>query len=81
MTGVQTCALPIYRLFSYQGVEYRGHEFHYSQIISNLPSVAQQYGARGQEVDTKLLRYKNAVAGYTHIYWADNENWLNLFND
>jgi len=70
-----------YRLFSYQGVEYRGHEFHYSQIISNLPSVAQQYGARGQEVDTKLLRYKNAVAGYTHIYWADNENWLNLFND
>ena len=69
-----------YRYFDYNGVRFKGHEFHYSKIESDLPSIVQQYGAKGQAVDTKLLRYKNVIAGYTHLYWADTEDWLNLFN-
>lgn len=69
-----------YRYFNYNGVELRGHEFHYSTTETELESVTQQYGAKNQPVSTKLLRYKNAMAGYTHIYWADHTNWFKIFN-
>lgn len=68
-----------YRTFEYQGMLLKGHEFHYSHIESNLPSVAQQKNARGGNVDTKLLRFKNVIGSYTHIYWAENKELLNLF--
>ena len=68
-----------YRQFEYNGLKVRGHEFHYSSASSNLNSVAKQYSAKNQPVDTKLLRYKNAIAGYTHIYWADMDNFFDLF--
>ena len=61
-----------YRTFEYNGIEIKGHEFHYSHIEENdIPSVAQLYNARGGEVSTKLMRYKNVIAGYTHIYWPE----------
>ncbi len=61
-----------YRTFEYNGVRVRGHEFHYSHIEeNNIASVAKIYNARGDEVSTKLLRYKNTIAGYTHAYWAE----------
>lgn len=55
--------------------EFRGHEFHYSHIVNPeaLPSVAQQYDAHGKEVDTPLYRYKNTIAGYTHLYWGETD--------
>lgn len=68
-----------YRTFAYNGLDVRGHEFHYSTLDSCLPSVAQLCNAKGAQVDTKLLRYKNAIAGYTHIYWGDGMNILDLF--
>ncbi len=71
-----------YRYFTTQsGDVMKGHEFHYSHIESDLPSTVQQFGAKKQEVDTKLLRYKNAIAGYTHLYWGETNNLLNLFKD
>jgi len=68
-----------YRSFDCNGLNVRGHEFHYSHIDSNLESIGQQYNAKGIPVDTKLLRYKNVIAGYTHIYWADMEDLLALW--
>ena len=57
------------------GTEWRGHEFHYSQIAAQaavaLPSVAVQYNVAGEPVDTPLYRYKNVRAGYTHLYWGE----------
>ena len=44
-----------------------------------MESITQQYNAKEVPVDTKLLRYKNVIAGYTHIYWAEMENLLHLF--
>ena len=52
---------------------WRGHEFHYSHLTAPdaLPSVARQYNAAGEEVPTPLYRYKNTIAGYTHLYWGE----------
>ena len=63
------------------GEEWRGHEFHYSHLVAPdaLPSVAQQYDARGGAVATPLYRYKNVIAGYTHLYWGET-GILNLWD-
>jgi len=63
------------RLVDAAGREWRGHEFHYSRLQSPdaLPSVAQQYDARGEKVTTPLYRYKNVMAGYTHLYWGETD--------
>lgn len=56
------------------GRSWRGHEFHYSHLREPdaLPSVARQYDARGRAVPTPLYRYKNVIAGYTHLYWGES---------
>jgi cobyrinic acid a,c-diamide synthase len=38
-----------------------------------MPSVAKQFTARGMEVSTPLYRYKNVIAGYTHLYWGETD--------
>lgn len=57
------------------GAEFKGHEFHYSDVTNPdvLRSVAEQTDVRGNKVETPLYRYKNVIAGYTHLYWADND--------
>jgi len=69
-----------YRKFRYKGLSLTGHEFHYSKIDQLLPGEVNQYNARGTRVNTLLLRYKNALASYTHLYWGDKENILDIFN-
>ena len=61
------------RLVTASGREWRGHEFHYSDISApeDLSSVATQYNARGEQVPTHLFRWKNVLAGYTHLYWGE----------
>ncbi len=51
----------------------RGHEFHYSDILiheATIPAAGIQYTAKGKETKTRLFKYKNLIAGYTHFYWA-----------
>lgn len=67
-----------YRQFSYHGLELKGHEFHYSHSVTELASVAQVYSARGQAVPVKLLRYKNTLASYVHLYWPSAKAILQL---
>jgi cobyrinic acid a,c-diamide synthase len=69
-----------YRSVRYAGTEWRGHEFHYSQLREPgaLPSVAPQFRADGKPVDTALYRQGNVVAGYTHLYWAE-QNFIHIF--
>ena len=58
-----------YRRFELDGREYRGHEFHYTQFMEPAPeSVCQVYNAKGEPVSTPVLRYKNVLASYTHLY-------------
>jgi len=58
-----------YRRFVLDGQEYRGHEFHYTQFLGDVPpSVTQVYNAKGEPVPTPVFRYKNVLASYTHLY-------------
>ena len=60
-----------YRRFELDGREYRGHEFHYTQMVnpgSPLVSAAQVYNAVGEPVATPVFRHKNVLASYTHLY-------------
>lgn len=58
-----------YRQFTLDGKIYHGHEFHYSQFLGEIPkSVVQVYNAKGEPVSTPVLRIKNVLASYTHIY-------------
>ena len=58
-----------YRQFTLDGKEYRGHEFHYTQFLGDVPpSVCQVFDAKGQPVSTPVFRYKNVLASYTHLY-------------
>ena len=70
-----------YRSVDFGSISVRGHEFHYSRAAEERPlqSVAQQTNVRGAEVATPVYRYKNLVAGYTHLYWAETDI-LKLWN-
>ena len=58
-----------YRRFILDGKEYRGHEFHYTQFLGEVPeSITQVYDAKGNPVPTPVFRYKNVLASYTHLY-------------
>ena len=58
-----------YRHFMLDGKEYRGHEFHYTQFLGEVPqSLVQVYDAKGNPVSTPVFRYKNVLASYTHLY-------------
>ncbi|MCR4602259.1 MAG: cobyrinate a,c-diamide synthase [Prevotella sp.] len=79
MCGVLPCSISArkadrhlslgYRQFTLDGRQYRGHEFHYTQFVGEVPpSVCQVYNAQGEPVATPILRYKNVLASYTHLY-------------
>lgn len=70
-----------YRKLTFGDMEFRGHEFHYSRLVNPdvLPSAAILTDIKNREVATPVYRCKNAVAGYTHIYWGDNDI-LKLWN-
>ena len=58
-----------YRQFMLDGKAYRGHEFHYTQFLGEVPkSIVQVYDAKGNPVPTPVFRYKNVLASYTHLY-------------
>ena len=69
-----------YRTMTYNGKEYRGHEFHYSHTVnpSDIPSQTDIYNARGMKVPVPLYRKNNVIAGYTHWYWGDM-NFMNFW--
>ena len=58
-----------YRRFTLDGHEFRGHEFHYTQFLGTPPpSAVQVYDAKSNPVPTPVLKYKNVLASYTHLY-------------
>lgn len=64
-----------YRTVEFPGFTLRGHEFHYSHIIDPQPekSIATQSNVKMRKVNTPVYRYKNTIAGYTHLYWAESD--------
>ncbi len=64
-----------YRTLECGGRVFQGHEFHYSSAEPAEGEVPERIGkqtdAGGNAVSTGLYRYKNAIAGYTHLYWGE----------
>jgi len=67
-----------YRIMHWDGLEIRGHEFHYSVLKESFGQapLAQMTNARGVPVDTQLFRVQNTFATYTHCYWADKPGFI-----
>jgi cobyrinic acid a,c-diamide synthase len=61
-----------------------GHEFHYSDILDlqggkdfhGQESIGTQRTAKGKFTDTRLFRKNGLIAGYTHLYWAENLTFI-----
>lgn len=70
-----------YRSVHTAGLTLRGHEFHYSKLkhTGSEDKIAQQHNARGIKVPTAMYRKGNVIAGYTHLYWAE-QNILDLWS-
>lgn len=71
-----------YRRIVMNGQEYRGHEFHYSQIKPEsvpLPSVASVFNTQGKETHTSVFRLQNVIASYIHFYWGEKKTDFPLF--
>ncbi|MBF1370081.1 MAG: cobyrinate a,c-diamide synthase, partial [Porphyromonadaceae bacterium] len=65
-----------YRKLRLGGREYRGHEFHYSSIVPQEvgeETVGEQLTARDEVAPTLLYRRGNVLAGYTHLYFAEQD--------
>lgn len=84
MCGVLPCAATMEgarlhmgyrRLEDDRGRTWKGHEFHYSSLVraEGIPSMARQFNAAGEAVDTPLFRVGNVIAGYTHLYWGESD--------
>ena len=67
-----------YRVMHWDGLEIKGHEFHYSALKEQFVQapLAQMTNARGIPVDTQLFRAYNTFATYTHFYWADQPEFI-----
>jgi len=62
-----------YRRIEIDGKEYKGHEFHYSQIANSNESnlIGKVFSARGVELDTNIYKYNSVIASYIHFYWGE----------
>ncbi|MBE6245658.1 MAG: cobyrinate a,c-diamide synthase [Bacteroidales bacterium] len=68
-----------YRQFNYNGLDFKGHEFHYTRFTDPQPeSIVQIFDARGEKTSTPVIRIGNTIASYTHLYWGDKDI-LNIF--
>ena len=67
-----------YRQGSYQGVQLRGHEFHYTCVAdpeSAPPSIVQLSDAKGHPCATPVFRQERLLASYMHLYWGELDIW------
>ena len=64
-----------YRKMTYNGVELKGYEFHYSttNATDNSLIATQATNIKGMNVDLPIYRYKNIIASYGHWYWGDKD--------
>lgn len=63
-----------YREVRVNGQRIRGHEFHYSKVLSGnekIPVIGTIYNAKNMVVDTPVYTYKNVLVSYIHFYWGE----------
>lgn len=61
-----------------KGSVFKGHEFHYSRIVGQDPSIPFVFSLKkghGIVAGWDGICYKNALASYSHIHAVGNEHW------
>ena len=86
MVGALPCATSMasakltlgYRAVEWNGLQLKGHEFHYSKLTDHglAPEPARITSARGASVPVQLYRQGNVLASYVHLYWADEQRFV-----
>jgi len=71
-----------------EGDKLRGHEFHYSEIISKPLSLPTSYSVKnglGRDIGDEGYRIKNTLASYIHIHFGSNphitRNFINFLKE
>lgn len=82
MCGVFNCSTSFenkklylgYRQIDLDGLNVKGHEFHYSNLIQHEVSGmdVSVKNARGISVEMPVLRYRNCWASYMHLYFGED---------
>jgi cobyrinic acid a,c-diamide synthase len=67
-----------YRVARWDGLEFRGHEFHYSTFAEQNENAVEMKitNAKGAEVATPFYRKNNTFATYMHVYWGDHPDFI-----
>lgn len=72
-----------YRTLSKGSFSIRGHEFHYSNLISNESGNKnfEAKTARGKTIEMPVFRTQNCWASYMHLYLGEKKNMKQLLNE
>jgi cobyrinic acid a,c-diamide synthase len=63
-----------------RGERYRGHEFHYSEILEGAPGLVYSLrDSRGKDLPAEGFRYKNTLASYVHVHFGSNPHIAEQF--
>jgi cobyrinic acid a,c-diamide synthase len=69
-------------LLGKKGEKYRGHEFHYSEIMDGPAGSAYAMSdSRNNVLDDEGFQKNNTLASYVHIHFGSNERGAGLFAD
>lgn len=73
-----------YRQLKYENQDWRGHEFHFSNMELNEPKANFEVKtARGKDVDMPIFRKQNVWGSYLHLYLGETKkmkSFLNMLN-
>jgi cobyrinic acid a,c-diamide synthase len=86
-TGMQHKKLSIgYKRINIAGAELKGHKFHYSQYIGEIPISAKEdshnvsiWNARNERLQLPVFVSKNILASYFHFYFGNNIKAIEIF--
>jgi cobyrinic acid a,c-diamide synthase len=68
-------------IFGPAGTRLRGHEFHYSRMDPMPEGIERFYESKttGGEAGSGGYRYRQTVAGYTHVHFGSNPEAARAF--
>jgi len=88
--GYREIVLNEHCILGSKGEKYRGHEFHYSEILEDRDQGSGVRGqgnaytvtnASGNRLPDEGFKYKGALASYIHLHFGGNERRAKLFAD
>jgi cobyrinic acid a,c-diamide synthase len=73
-----------YRCITSDGLEIRGHEFHYStckELENTAVLPCRITNARGLAVPARIYQKQQTTASYLHLYWGEQKGFIQKLMD